>query len=166
MFNDMKKVMPKSEYKKLSFTEKFISNFVVKRCGGWELFKDRSDYLDKQKEDMTTIHHNERMGEYKKIRETLARIDSEMLDMNKVYLEKGKVHFLFDDIQKIVKYLTNEKHLTDDQLYDVLKKKNITLAPIEEHPQFPEFTTNKLTNQEFKILVNELYELRETENKT
>lgn len=56
MFDKMKKVMSKSEFKKLSFSEKLISNFVVNRSGGWELFKEKSDALDRRSESLDNRH--------------------------------------------------------------------------------------------------------------
>ena len=156
----MRKSMSASEFKKLTLTEKIISNVVVSMSGGWELFKEKSEKIDLLRENLDK-GHVETMKKLKNIKANLSKIDSEMLEM-----DKNKTQFLGEDLQKILKYLTEEKHLDDDQLFDIFEKKNITLVPIEDHPNFENrvfgVTTNKLSDQEFKILVNELYELRET----
>ncbi len=160
MFDKMRKSMSASEFKKLTLTEKIISNVVVSMSGGWELFKEKSEKIDLLRENLDK-GHVETMKKLKNIKANLSKIDSEMLEM-----DKNKTQFLGEDLQKILKYLTEEKHLNDDQLFDIFEKKNITLVPIEDHPNFENrvfgVTTNKLSDQEFKILVNELYELRET----
>lgn len=147
MFGKMKKVMTNKEYKTLSFSEKFISNIVVSMSGGWELFKENSDRLDRLREKRDKSHAVA-MKKIKDINATLSKIDSEMLDF-----DKNKTQFLFEDLQKILISLDKDKHLNEDQFFDVFEKKNITLDP---NPN-----ADKLTDPEIKKLVDELYALRE-----
>lgn len=153
MFDKMKKVMSKSEFKKLSFSEKLISNFVVNRSGGWKLFKEKSDSLDSLKEKIAKRQI--------KITKVLKEIETdlatprnyEVTEEERIESNKNKTQFLAEDLRKILLYLDKEKHLSDDQLFDIFEKKNITLDP--------NTNADKLTDQAFKILVQELYDLRD-----
>lgn len=150
MFAKMKEVMTKKEYKNLTFSEKFISNIVVSMSGGWKLFKENSDKLDRLRENKDKSHAAA-MKKIKEIKTTLSNIDSGMSKFDKK--ESAKLHFLSEDLRKILISLDKDKHLSEDQFFDVFEKKNITLDP---NPN-----ADKLTDQEIKKLVDELYELRE-----
>lgn len=147
MFNKMKKIMSKEEYKTLSFSDKFISNIVVSMSGGWELFKENSDKLDRLREK----RDKSRAEAMKKLKKKV--LNSTDTTKRTLDCDKNKTQFLFEDLQKILISLDKDKHLSDDQFFDVFEKKNITLDP---NPN-----ADKLTDQEIKKLVNELYELRE-----
>lgn len=147
MFNKMKKIMSKEEYKTLSFSDKFISNIVVSMSGGWELFKENSDKLDRLREK----RDKSRAEAMKKLKKKV--LNSTDTTKRTLDCDKNKTQFLFEDLRKILISLDKDKHLNDDQSFIVFEKKNITLDP---NPN-----ADKLTDQEIKKLVNELYELRE-----